>query len=252
VTKSITVRAFFPYVRLLDARKYQWSLRIPLMRLASLLSGGKDSVYAAHLMQRDHQLAYMVSMKPENPDSYMFHTVNIDITRLQAEAWGVPYVEAWTRGVKEEELDDLKATLAKLDIDGVITGAIASKYQADRVNALCDQLGLTHLSPLWARDREQLLHEMLDSGMEIIFSAVAAHGLDQGWLGEQLTPERIAKLRGLSDRFGVDMCGEGGEYESLVVDAPWFSGRIEIIESGRTWDGVSGRYNIKKAQLAHR
>ena len=56
------------------------------MRLASLLSGGKDSVYAAHLTQRDHQLSYMVSMKPENPDSYMFHTVNIDATRLQAEA----------------------------------------------------------------------------------------------------------------------------------------------------------------------
>ena len=222
------------------------------MRLASLLSGGKDSVYAAHLMQRDHQLSYMVSMKPENPNSYMFHTVNIDVTRLQTEAWGIPYVEAKTEGVKENELDDLKETLSTLDIDGVITGAIASKYQADRVNRLCHELGLTHLSPLWARDREQLLHEMLSSGMQIIFSAVAAHGLDQSWLGEPLTPERITKLRNLNDRFGVDMCGEGGEYESLVVDAPWFTRRIEIHEAERTWDGVSGRYNIKKAQLVDR
>ncbi len=222
------------------------------MRLASLLSGGKDSVYAAHLMQREHQLSYMVSMKPENPNSYMFHTVNIDVTRLQAEAWGIPYVEAKTEGEKENELDDLKETLSTLDIDGVITGAIASKYQADRVNRLCHELGLTHLSPLWARDREQLLHEMLSSGMQIIFSAVAAHGLDQSWLGEPLTPERITKLRNLNDRFGVDMCGEGGEYESLVVDAPWFTRRIEIHEAERTWDGVSGRYNIKKAQLVDR
>lgn len=222
------------------------------MRLASLLSGGKDSVYAAHLMQRDHQLSYMVSMKPENPNSYMFHTVNIDVTRLQAEAWGIPYVEAKTEGEKENELDDLKETLSTLDIDGVITGAIASKYQADRVNRLCHELGLTHLSPLWARDREQLLHEMLSSGMQIIFSAVAAHGLDQSWLGEPLTPERITKLRNLNDRFGVDMCGEGGEYESLVVDAPWFTRRIEVHEAERTWDGVSGRYNIKKAQLVDR
>jgi len=222
------------------------------MRLASLLSGGKDSVYAAHLMQRDHELAYMVSMKPENPDSYMFHTVNIDITKLQAETWGVPYVEAKTRGVKEEELDDLKETLSSLDIDGVITGAIASKYQADRINRLCDDLGLTHFSPLWARDREELLNEMLGSGMKIIFSAVAAHGLDQSWFGEPLTQERIAKLRSLSDRFGVDMCGEGGEYESLVVDAPWFAKRIKIIDAEMTWDGVSGRYNIKTAQLGER
>jgi asparagine synthase (glutamine-hydrolysing) len=222
------------------------------MRLASLLSGGKDSVYAAHLMQREHHLSYMVSMKPENPDSYMFHTVNIGVTRLQAEAWGIPYVEAKTEGEKENELGDLKETLSTLDIDGVITGAITSKYQADRVNRLCHELGLTHLSPLWARDREQLLHEMLCSGMQIIFSAVAAHGLDQSWLGEPLTPERITKLRNLNDRFGVDMCGEGGEYESLVVDAPWFTRRIEIHETERTWDGVSGRYNIKKAQLMDR
>ncbi len=222
------------------------------MRLASLLSGGKDSVYAAHLMQKEHELTCMVSMKPENPESYMFHTVNIDITRLQAEAWGVPYVEAKTKGVKEEELDDLKETLSNLDIDGVITGAIASKYQADRVNRLCDQLGLTHLSPLWGKEREGLLNEMLDSGMKIIFSAVAAHGLDQGWLGEPLTKERINKLRDLSDRFGVDMCGEGGEYESLVVDAPWFTRRIEILDAEKTWDGVSGKYEIKKAQLADR
>jgi len=222
------------------------------MRLASLLSGGKDSVYAAHLMQKEHKLAYMVSMKPENPESYMFHTVNIEITRLQSEAGGIPYVEAKTKGVKEEELDDLKETLSNLEIDGVITGAIASKYQADRINRLCDQLGLTHFSPLWGREREELLNKMLDSGMEIIFSAVAAHGLDQGWLGEPLTQERIIKLRELNDRFGVDMCGEGGEYESLVVDAPWFTRRIQIQDAESTWDGVSGRYEIKKAQLVDR
>ena len=222
------------------------------MRLASLLSGGKDSVYAAHLTQRDHQLLYMVSMKPENPDSYMFHTVNIDATRLQAEAWEIPYVETKTQGIKEKELEDLKETLSMLQIDGVVTGAIASKYQADRVNRLCIELGLTHLSPLWGKEREQLLHDMLGSGMKIIFSAVAAHGLDQTWLGEPITPERVAKLKSLNQMYGVDMCGEGGEYESLVLDAPWFTRRIEITEADKTWDGVSGRYNIKTATLVDR
>ena len=224
----------------------------PSMRLASLLSGGKDSVYAAHLTQRDHQLTHMVSMKPENPDSYMFHTVNIDATKLQAEAWGIPYVETPTKGIKEKELDDLKKTLSTLHIDGVVTGAIASKYQADRVNKLCHELGLTHLSPLWGKEREQLLHDMLGSGMKIIFSAVAAHGLDQTWLGEPITPERVAKLKSLNQMYGVDMCGEGGEYESLVLDAPWFTRRIEITEADKTWDGVSGRYNIKTATLVDR
>jgi diphthine-ammonia ligase len=220
------------------------------MRLAGLLSGGKDSVYAAHLTQEErHTLSYLVSLRSENPDSYMFHTVNIDLTRLQAEAWGIPYITAETKGVKEEELADLKATIGKLDIDGVITGAIASQYQAARIDKLCEELELTHFHPLWGIDREKLLNEMLESGMKIIFSAVAAHGLTQKWLGEPLTHQRITQLRELQKKYGVDMCGEGGEYESLVIDAPWFTKRISIKEADKTWDGTSGRYHIQKAVL---
>jgi ABC transporter with metal-binding/Fe-S-binding domain ATP-binding protein len=219
------------------------------MRLAGLLSGGKDSVYATHLAQREHTLAYLVSLRSENPDSYMFHTVNIELTRLQAEAWCIPLIEAKTMGVKEEELYDLKMVLEKLDIDGVITGAIASKYQAERIDKICNQLNIYHFHPLWGREREKLLFEMQKSGMKIIFSAVAAFGLDQSWLGKPLTKERIKKLKVLNQRYGVDMCGEGGEYESLVLDAPWFTNSIKIIKADKTWDGNSGRYNIIDARL---
>ena len=83
------------------------------MRLAALLSGGKDSIYAAYKMQRKHELVYLVSMNSKNPDSYMFHTVNIDITRLQAETWGIPHIEKKTYGVKEKELEDLKEQSAQ-------------------------------------------------------------------------------------------------------------------------------------------
>jgi len=220
------------------------------MRLVGLLIGGKDSVYAARLAQvQGHKLECLVSLRSENPDSYMFHTVNISLTMLQAEAWGIPYFAAETKGVKEEELQDLKEALKFLDIDGVITGAIASKYQADRINRLCKELGLYHFHPLWGRDREELLYEMQQSGMEIIFSAVAAYGLDQDWLGEPLITERILRLKALNQKYGVDMCGEGGEYESLVIDAPWFRQRIKINQAQKTWDGVSGRYHIRDACL---
>jgi len=237
-------------VKVLEEKKYQRRNLLEPMRLAGLLSGGKDSVYAARLAQeKGHTLAYLVSLRSENPDSYMFHTVNIDLTRLQAEAWGIPYIAAETKGVKEEELADLKKALVRLDIDGVITGAIASQYQAERIDRLSEELGLTHFHLLWGIDREQLLNEILESGMRVIFSAVAAHGLTQKWLGEPLTHQRIAQLKELHTRYGVDMCGEGGEYESLVTDAPWFTKRINIKEAEKTWDGTSGRYHIRKAVL---
>jgi len=220
------------------------------MRLAALLSGGKDSVYAAYKMQSIHELVYLVSMKSINPDSYMFHTVNIDITRLQAETWGIPHIEKMTYGVKEKEIEDLKEALGSLNIDGVITGAIASKYQNYRINKLCTELEIVHFSPLWGQDREELLLTMIESKMEIIFSAVAAIGLDESWLGKPLDRERIKKLKKLNEKYGVDICGEGGEYESLVVNAPWFKQRINIKDACKIWDGVSGRYIIKSAELA--
>ena len=220
------------------------------MRLAVLFSGGKDSCYAARLAEEaGHDVDYLVSMRSENPDSYMFHTVNIGLTELQAYAWGKEHVEAKTRGVKEKELDDLGRSLGGLDVEGVVTGAIASSYQRERVDRICGELGLEHLSPLWGRERVGLLNEMLRRGMVIVISAVAAQGLDQKWLGAKLDRQAVNRLVQLMDRYGVDPCGEGGEYESLVLDAPWFRYRIEVKEAERSWDGVSGRYRVVEADL---
>jgi len=220
------------------------------MRLAGLFSGGKDSCYAARLAELDgHDLVYLVSMRSENPDSYMFHTVNVGVTELQAYVWGKEHVEARTRGVKEKELEDLKRCLEALDVEGVVSGAVASSYQRQRIDGVCGELGLEHVSPLWGRERVGLLDEMLRSGMVMVFSAVAARGLDRGWLGARLDRRAVDRLVGLRDRYGVDPCGEGGEYESLVLDAPWFRYRIEVRRAERSWDGVSGRYRVLEADL---
>jgi ABC transporter with metal-binding/Fe-S-binding domain ATP-binding protein len=218
--------------------------------VAALFSGGKDSTLAARLTEEDgHQVPILVTMRSGNPDSYMFHTVNVDAAGLQAEAWGKQWVQAWTAGEKEKELDDLKATLEGLPIEGVVSGAIASSYQRDRVERICDELGLTHLSPLWGRGREELLRLVLNKGMKIIFTAVAARGLDESWLGRRLNESALKDLLALSRDYGVDPCGEGGEYESMVLDAPWFSKEIVVSKADKTWDGVSGRYIIMEARL---
>jgi len=221
------------------------------MRLAALFSGGKDSVLSARLAEKmGHEVPCLVTMRSENPDSYMFHTVNIDATRLQAEAWGKRWVEARTAGEKEREIEDLKSVLAGLDVDGVVSGAIASSYQRVRVDRVCRELGFTHVSPLWGRDRVELLMQILVENMRVIVTAVAAHGLDKSWLGKELNMEAVNRLLSLRKDYGVDPCGEGGEYESLVVDAPWFSHKIEISMAEKTWDGVSGRYHVLEAHLA--
>ena len=220
------------------------------MHLAALFSGGKDSTYAIRLVEQlGHNVSYLVSMQSENPDSYMFHTVNQQLTELQAEAMGKEYVVAYTKGRKEEELEDLEATLASLDVDGVVTGAIASQYQKQRVDRISSKLGLSHFSPLWGRVRVELMTEIIDSAMEFIFSAVAALGLDDKWLGKKADQTTLNRLIELNRLYSVDVCGEGGEFETLVLDAPWFRKRLEILEAEKVWDGSSGRYLVREAVL---
>jgi ABC transporter with metal-binding/Fe-S-binding domain ATP-binding protein len=220
------------------------------MRLASLFSGGKDSAYASRLASMEGDLAYLVTVRPRREDSWMFHTVNLHLVPLLAEAQGIELVAVESSGEKEAELGDLRRALGELDVDGLVTGAIASSYQKERVDAICDDLGLAHVSPLWGRSSPELLDEIIEAGMEVVVTAVAAMGLDESWLGRALDGDVARELKELSLRHGFDVCGEGGEMETLILDAPWFGKRLEIVEARNEWDGVRGSYVVEEARLS--
>ena len=219
------------------------------MRLASLFSGGKDSTYATYLASRNFEVKYLVTMKPARDDSWMFHTVNIHLAAMVAEALGIPSIIVDTSGDKEVELDDLKKALSNIEVEGVVSGAIASNYQKSRIDEICIELGFEHVAPLWGRSSLELLREMVLRGIVMIVTAVAAHGINQSWLGRVLNPQSLEDLNELKTRYGIDVCGEGGEMETLVLDAPWFKSRLDIIKAKILWDGFRGTYLIEKARL---
>lgn len=220
------------------------------MRLAALFSGGKDSTYAAHLASlMGHDVVYLVTMLPARDDSWMFHTVNIGLAPLIAQAMGIESVVVDTSGEKEEELQDLKPAIAGLNVDGLVTGAIASSYQRSRIDDICSELEIEHVAPLWGRKSSELVREMIANGMTIIVTAVAAMGLNEKWLGRTLDVGALEELKSLNERYGIDVCGEGGEMETLVQDAPWFMSRLEILSASREWDGVRGSLHVEEAHL---
>ena len=220
------------------------------MRLAALFSGGKDSTYAVQQARENwHEVSYLLTMLPARDDSWMFHTVNIALAPLVAQAIGIDSVVVDTSGEKEEELRDLMSAMEGLEVDGLVTGAIASSYQRSRVDAICRELEIEHVAPLWGRESSELAHEMIENGMSIIITAVAAMGLDEAWLGRTLDGDALEELNSISRRYGVDVCGEGGEMETLVLDAPWFTSRLEIVDARSEWDGVRGSLHVKEARL---
>jgi diphthine-ammonia ligase len=223
------------------------------MKLAVLFSGGKDSCYAMYQVSGEHDIVCLLSVFSENPESYMFHVPNIEWTKLQAEAMDLPILVENTKGEKEKELEDLKKLIVdakeKFKIEGVVTGALASNYQASRIQKICDELDLKCLNPLWGMDQVQLLNELLDVGFETLIVGVFGYPLDEKWLGKKLNHALIEDLKKYSEKYQINPAGEGGEIETFVLDGPTFFREVVVEESEKEYENHAGVFLIKKAKL---
>ena len=224
------------------------------MRLGILFSGGKDSTLALHKAAEKEEVVCLITLVSQNKESYMFHTPNIDLTALQAEALGLPLIKKVTEGKPEEELKDLEAAIADavkvFKIEGIVTGAVESVYQASRIQRICHRVDVWCFNPLWKKNQRLLLEEIVQKGFNVTISGVFAYPLDESWLGKTLDKDMIEKLVALGKEFGLSPSGEGGEIETTVLDAPLFKSRIEVLDSEVEARGNSGVYTIKKARLA--
>ncbi len=202
------------------------------MRLGVLFSGGKDSCLALHRAAETDEVVCLITVVPDNPESYFFHTPNLHVTKLQAEALRLPQVMGTTPGVEEEEISDLHAAIAEAKeahrLEGIVTGAVESVYQSTRVQRVCDDLGLWCFNPLWQLDQLSLLWELVRGGYEAIVSGVFAPPLDEDWLGRRIVVDTILELETLWKIHGINPAGEGGEIETTVLDAPRFEKRVEV------------------------
>lgn len=221
------------------------------MRVAGLISGGKDSCY--NMMQciaAGHHIVALANLRPDENkvesdelDSYMYQTVGHHAIDLYAEAMALPLYRRTIRGrsletgrmysrCEGDEVEDLyellKLVKEKEEIEGVSVGAILSDYQRVRVENVCKRLNLKLLAYLWQRNQEDLLREMIASNIEAIIIKVAALGLDPDkHLGKTLG-EMEPYLLELSTKYGVHVCGEGGEYETFTLDCPLFKKKIIV------------------------
>jgi ABC transporter with metal-binding/Fe-S-binding domain ATP-binding protein len=220
------------------------------MKVAALLSGGKDSIFAIYIAQQwGWEVNHLVTLAPEKNDSWMFHSVNIALTKKIAEAINIPLIFRTTKGEKERELNDLKSILENLKIEGVISGAIASEYQRTRIEEICYDLNLKSFTPLWHKNQKLILNEQVSAGFEIIIVGAFAQGLDITWLGKKIDEESISELIKLEEKYSLNEAGEGGEFESLVLDGPIFNKKLILDETKKIWKRDSGIFQIKKSHI---
>jgi len=222
------------------------------MKVAVLFSGGKDSTFTIYeCLRKGYDVKYLIAMIPENPHSYMFHHPNVHLTELQAKSIGIPIIIQHTEGKKEEELKDLRKAIQKVrgDIDGVVAGGLASKYQADRIGKVCSSLGLKIVAPLWNIEPVRYWKMLLKAGFDIMIVSVSAEGLGREWLGRKIDWHAFRELKSLSKKFCFHLGFEGGEAETLVLDAPIFKKKLLVLEAKKEWKKDAGIYLIKDAIL---
>ena len=211
------------------------------MKVACLYSGGKDSTFAVWYSLSRGWEVFLATIVP-HPGSYMFHHPNIELTTMSAKAIDLPIVQ---KKAGNNELEDLKEVLRKLGIEGVVSGAMASDYQKTSIEQICHELKLKTFTPLWHLNPEILLKDMISAGFEIVITGVYAEGLDESWLGRKIDENCLKDLIEANQKYGIHICGEGGEYESLVLDGPIFNKRLEITKSKIIWEGNNGYLSVR-------
>ncbi|KAJ8331022.1 hypothetical protein O5D80_001032 [Batrachochytrium dendrobatidis] len=223
------------------------------MKVVALISGGKDSCFnMMHCVANGHTIVALANLHPPSTsnvdelDSYMFQTVGHDVISNYSECMDIPLfrqdlahrsvdINATYTLNDNDEVEDLFQLLLKVikqvpDVEAVSSGAILSNYQRTRIENVCSRLKLQSLAYMWQGSQKQLLMDMIDSGVEAVLVKVAAAGLSENHLGKSLA-QMYPVLMKLNERYGINVCGEGGEYETLTLDCPLFKKKLLIQES---------------------
>ncbi|KAK1621203.1 hypothetical protein QYE76_026720 [Lolium multiflorum] len=214
------------------------------MEVVALVSGGKDSCFSMmRCLDYGHKVVALANLIPlddavDELDSYMYQTVGHQIVVCYAKCMGLPLFRRRISGSTRDhalkysvtpgdEVEDMFALLSEVkrripSVGAVSSGAIASDYQRLRVESVCSRLGLVSLAYMWKQDQTLLLEEMIRRGIVAITVKVAAMGLKpSAHLGKELSQLKSHLLQ-MNESYGINVCGEGGEYETLTLDCPLF------------------------------
>jgi ABC transporter with metal-binding/Fe-S-binding domain ATP-binding protein len=196
------------------------------MRTIALVSGGKDSWYSLYiLLQQGFEIVCTVTFSPRNPESYMLHSIKTQLVKKQSELANIKNYTFEVSGEKEKEVEEMKEWLKKIKdlekAEALVCGAIMSEYQRHRIDMIAEELGLVSYTPLWHKNEEKLLKEIVQSGFKFQVVLTAAEGIER-WKNQIISEKNVKEFIKDLKKARANVSGEGGEYETLVIESPLF------------------------------
>ncbi|MBS7248332.1 MAG: diphthine--ammonia ligase [Candidatus Jordarchaeales archaeon] len=187
-------------------------------------SGGKDSCLACYeAMCSGLRISHLINFVYEG--RVRSHGVSVNLVRLQAELVGIPLVQVETTWEDyEENFKKSVRSLIPQGVRGIVFGDLYLDEHRKWVERVCGELGVEAVEPLWGLKPREVISRLLDAGFEAVIVSARSNLIGEEWAGCRLSWEFIEYLE---DR-GIDLCGENGEYHTLVVNGPIFRRRLEI------------------------
>ncbi len=212
------------------------------MRAIALLSGGKDSFMAAQIArEQGYEIEAALTVIPEE-FSMMFHYPNAAKAEQVAALLDIPWFTTC-----ESKFKVAIENYAGKGIEAVISGAIASEYQKTRIERLCTKLGIESFTPLWRKNQRDILDEILLRGIKAMIVSVSAEGFDDNDLGKIINENYIEELESKNLKYGINISGEGGEYETFVLGCRG-SKQLEVTKYKKVWEGSHGYFIIEELE----
>ena len=225
------------------------------MKVAVLFSGGKDSTFSIYKAKKEgHEVVCLVTIFPQSAESELLHYPNIQLTKLQSQSMNIPQISIKVDSTNpNNEAQTLEELLIKAKedygIQGIVHGGILSEFQRKQFEKISQSLGISLISPIWKKNEEEYMNNLLELKFHFMPISVTSDGLDDTWLGKEITKDDLVTLNRLSKKYGFNLSFEGGEAETFVTDCPLFSQPIIIEKSKKVWDGYRGRFEILEANL---
>ncbi|MBN1189250.1 MAG: diphthine--ammonia ligase [Dehalococcoidales bacterium] len=215
-------------------------------------SGGKDCCQAAYLAKKQgFDIRYLLNMVTNDGRRSCSHGLASEWIRFQSQAMGIPVLQKFTAGDNYESV--FTGSLVRLREEGITTGIFGDiDFNAHRewIERVCGNAGVKPVLPLWQCKHEQVARDFINAGFEAVVVATRSDLLGKEWLGRRFDEALLKDLAGFNS--SISVCGEAGEFHTLVLDGPLFIRRMNIAEAGQEKRNDHWFLDIKKIELAEK
>ena len=192
-------------------------------------SGGKDSCFACHeAMCQGYKVSHLVNFISKEFQRVSFHGTEAKLIQLQSQAMVIPLLQKETTwDGYEQEFKEAVRSLIPSGMKGMIFGDIYLQEHKDWVERVCGDLGIEAVEPLWMKNLEEVLSGFIDAGFQAVIVSAKSQLIERDWIGHLVDRDFMMYLK----ERNIAVCGENGEYHTLVIDGPIFKKRIQLIQS---------------------